>query len=689
MPSLGYIGAAGQGFTQGYPQGYEQSLDQASQVALGNTLRMLQGGQQQPPMQPIGPPGGGQQPPMMPPPQQAAGPQPIGQGSPPMSLAPGGAGGGAPPPPRPGSPPVAQPGQPMPPPQQQPPMQQPPQPQGWDQGGGGFDVRQIIMAIARANPGVPPQVLAKATDQAIRTFVPVQLREQALQQAAMLGLARIGATERGQDIRAETAEGAQATVRRGQDIRAETAAQNRFSREEIARMSDETKRELVAEGILSRQEIAEAQIGERRSEAEQRTAVQEKGIETRAATAQRGQDIRAETAAQAEAGRMKRAELSADTKREMTKLSLETRREIAAAAEAGKDYRTSYQEGARTQRTQLSNEARKEIAGMSVEARKELTQYLEGGRMERSEQARTSREETAAAGRQSRESIAAAGREERGKEAGARLDVQKSALQARIEAINTQRQIYGLPPVGKEQAQEISTHSPAVTGADRIADQIVQGKRPPGTTGLGMHGGFQVSQSLATRYPEFDQTQATLEYDAAKRTVMGMTSPQQVRFQQLGKAVVNTFDKVIEDARKMKLSGITPLNKADIDYLVNTRGNTPAGKLAATYLQDVAFLKGEVANLENGGYAPTESSWAQAKQVINENYGVDEMIATAHNAQRLINFRLHALTELPGGTLGVGSGAANRYLTPGAPSPHEQRQKGEDLGGGWTYHGTQ
>lgn len=304
--------------------------------------------------------------------------------------------------------------------------------------------------------------------------------------------------------------------------------------------------------------------------------------------------------------------------------------------------------------------------------------------MERSEQARTSREDIAAQGRTSREGIASAGREERGKEAGARLDVQKSALQTRTEAINTQRQIYGLPPVGTEQAQQIASHSPAVTGADRIADQIVAGKKPPNTQGLGMHGGFQVQQSLATRYPEFDQTQATLEYEAAKRTVSGMTSPQQVRFQQLGKAVVNTFDKVVEDARKMKLSGITPLNKADIDYLVHTRGNTPAGKLAATYLQDVAFLKGEVANLENGGYAPTESSWEQAKQVINENYGVDEMIATAHNAQRLINFRLHALTEMPGGQLGVGSGAQNRYLQPGAPSPRDQRGGKQDLGGGWS-----
>ncbi len=208
--------------------------------------------------------------------------------------------------------------------------------------------------------------------------------------------------------------------------------------------------------------------------------------------------------------------------------------------------------------------------------------------------------------------------------------------------------------------------------ADRIAEQMVSGKAPPLTTGMYRLSG-PVRAALAKDHPEFNLAQAQLEWKKAERMTSGLTSPQQVRFQQLGVSVVNTMDMAMEQAKKLQLSGITPLNKAKLDALINLRGNSPIGQEAAKYVQTVAFLKGEVANLENGGYAPTESSWAQARNVINENYGVEEFLATMPNAQRLINYRLQAQQKVP-----EGMSQGTRYKVP--QGPEEPAQQGAPKG---------
>ena len=729
MPGLGGLSGLG-GVYGGYIQAegdeatarkkkYEIDQQQAGDLAFGKTLQLLgqnQGGPpgMQPPMgQPPGEPpmGGSPQGPQMQPPMGGQSPQgpPPPQGMPP-GMPPQGGQPMRPPMPPPqmqpqGQPPMGGPpgGGMQPPmgPQGQPgmpPQGMPQQPMGGQQRPS-LDWRQIIQKVQAANPGAPPNVLAAAVDRFMPLMnqqsqmewrqVSLQLREQVEQgREQMFSMA-----EAGRNQRADTAS---QDRRYGVDTRAQTATDNRISKETIAAAGREGRQAMFEANLISKEQMDEANRNERGREADQRATVATEGQQTRAQTAadvEAGRTSRAaqseagktERATQAETGRMERAELSAETKTTLAKLSTAARKELEEYKEAGRMERSEQtrtsREGiaekgieSREKLAGLSADTRKEIAKLNADERKGLTEYLEAGRMERSEQTRTSREDTATKGRESRETIAAAGRTERATES-------QSRLAQGLERINTQRAGLGLPPVGEKDAAEIEKNSgaytPAKSDADRIADQIVAGKRPPTTTGLGMHGGMMVSGSLARRYPEFNQSQATLEYEAARKAVIGLNSNQQIRFQQLGTAVVNTFDKVKADAQKMRLSGISPLNKADIDYLVKFRGNTPAGKLAAVYLQDVAFLKGEVANLENGGYAPTESSWEQAKQVINENYGVDEMLATANNAQALINYRLNALKQLPG-TANVSPGSStNRYMPPAKP-------QGTDMGGGWS-----
>ena len=725
MPGLGGLAGLG-GAYGGYIQAegdeatarkkkYEIDQQQAGDQGLGNWLQALNSNQgMQPPMG--GPPGGQSPPPGQPP---MGGPPPGMQGppggQPPMGTPPGGP---------PGQPPQGMPppqgGMPMRPPMGGPQMQPPPQPPmgGAPQGGMpppggppgmppggpqrpmggpgqmiyGMQLSQIAQSIksARGNENMPPEALVSAIGRLTTLMNPIaqqQYKELALQQREEAVNTRERDVLYGINTRANTAAEAQDVTRHGQDVRAQTATDNRISKETIAAAGRDGRQAMFEANLISKEQMDEANRNERGREANQRADVATEGQQTRAETAAEAEagratradtasrdrryatDTRAKTASEAETGRMSRAELSAETKGAMLKLSIDARKELEEYKEGGRE--TRFAQGQTTKRdlASLSAETRKEIAKLSADERKGLTEYLEAGRMERSEQARTSREDTATAGRASRENIATANRTERATES-------QSRLAQGLERINTQRAGLGLPPVGEKDAAEIEknsgAHTPAQSDADRIADQIASGMRPPVTTGLGMHGGLMVAGSLARRYPEFDQTKATLEYEAARKVVIGLNSTQQIKFQQLGTAVVNTFNKVKADAQKMKLSGITPLNKADIDYLVNVRGNTPAGKLAATYLQDVAFLKGEVANLENGGYAPTESSWAQAKQVINENYGVDEMLATATNAQQLINYRLNALRQLPG-TANVSPGSTtNRYMPPSKPEGSQE-----------------
>ncbi len=258
-------------------------------------------------------------------------------------------------------------------------------------------------------------------------------------------------------------------------------------------------------------------------------------------------------------------------------------------------------------------------------------------------------------------------------------------LQQGEERMDITREMYGQAPKGGGQQFAADFDKPGGMGAqqgakpqgaaDRIADQMVSGKAPPLTTGMYRLSG-PVRAALAKDHPEFNLAQAQLEWKKAERMTSGLTSPQQVRFQQLGVSVVNTMDMAMEQAKKLQLSGITPLNKAKLDALISLRGNSPIGQEAAKYVQTVAFLKGEVANLENGGYAPTESSWAQARNVINENYGVEEFLSTMPNAQRLINYRLQAQQKVP-----EGMSQGTRYKVPQGP---EAPAGGGGIPEGWS-----
>lgn len=202
-----------------------------------------------------------------------------------------------------------------------------------------------------------------------------------------------------------------------------------------------------------------------------------------------------------------------------------------------------------------------------------------------------------------------------------------------------------------------------------LVDGIMSGKQPPTLTGLYKNAG-PVRAALAQR--GFDLSTAQLQWDGARKQIMSMNGPQQVRYYQLANGVVNTIDRVNELSRELKNSGVPLLNKAKLDAYIQLNGNSPQGQLATQYVTAVGVLREEMANLANGGYAPTEPAWALANEQVNGNYGVQQLGASLTELQRLINYRLRALPQANT----FGPGAENRYTGATGKQPtHEEIDK--------------
>lgn len=202
-----------------------------------------------------------------------------------------------------------------------------------------------------------------------------------------------------------------------------------------------------------------------------------------------------------------------------------------------------------------------------------------------------------------------------------------------------------------------------------IAEGISTGKQPPILTGLyGMSGPVRAK----LEQDGFNLATAQIEWQRAVKQVQTLNGPQMTRFVGLAKSVDKTIDEVRDLSRQMKQSGIPALNKLELDALIQARGNSPEGQLAARYIGAVNTLKEEFANLANGGYAPTEPAWRLANQQINANYGVQELGASLTEIQRLINYRVQGIPGLST----LGAGAPNRYTgggeNAGAPPPQTE-----------------
>lgn len=190
------------------------------------------------------------------------------------------------------------------------------------------------------------------------------------------------------------------------------------------------------------------------------------------------------------------------------------------------------------------------------------------------------------------------------------------------------------------------------TEAQEIGDAIIRGEQPPVTTGL-WRVGPDVKAYLASK--GFDQSKAISEWNGAQAAVRGWNSQRMIQYRGLAQSVTSTIDEVRSLSEQLQQNGLTSWNKIRKLALTKGASNTAAGQQAISYVTAVNTLKSEFAQLENGGYAPTEEVWKLANQQISSDYGVKGMDASLDEIQKLINFRTKAIEEV------TGAGGSNRY----------------------------
>lgn len=199
--------------------------------------------------------------------------------------------------------------------------------------------------------------------------------------------------------------------------------------------------------------------------------------------------------------------------------------------------------------------------------------------------------------------------------------------------------------------------------AKDIVDAIAEGRMLPTTGGYGTANKY-VRAEMARR-TDVDFGKLQLQAAAAQSAVRNMNSSQrQTFFAQAG-----NLDRSINDLKQLseqlKLRGIPIANEIELKRLTETQAGTPLGQLAGKYIAAATNVESEMAQIERGGYAPTESSWDVAHKQVRANYSTPMLEAQLDEVRKLIGYRVQAFQQL---VPGFAPGSSNPYL-PGAQGP--------------------
>jgi hypothetical protein len=271
------------------------------------------------------------------------------------------------------------------------------------------------------------------------------------------------------------------------------------------------------------------------------------------------------------------------------------------------------------------------------------------------------------------------------------LDISADKL---VQSVNTQRVKMGLNPLtpdqilgggmgglgrggGAQQAQpqeqqapdkpqgdqQLGGNRPPANLAEKIADDMYNHRRPPLIGGYGGYGAPKemqpaIEKALADRHPDYNRAQDVLKWQAELKLAQAMNGPQQLRFVQLGNSLQPALSRMQELSRQMQLGGLTILNEADL-YKQAQDTSTPRGQLAAKYITEFNGIRGELAQYENGGYAPTDASWKTAYEQLQVSRGVKAQLAALDEVKRIISFRKQGMESVAPG------------LSPGSPNPYQ------------------
>jgi hypothetical protein len=202
-----------------------------------------------------------------------------------------------------------------------------------------------------------------------------------------------------------------------------------------------------------------------------------------------------------------------------------------------------------------------------------------------------------------------------------------------------------------------------VGGPAAIAQAVKDGRHSPILTGLGKMRG--PTEGILAQDKTFNLAEKQLEWRQAERMVNAITSPQVVKWQQSALAAQSGIKRIRELSKELDMNSIRMINKASLEKKIQVDQSTPAGKTAQKYIDQVQFLRSDLATLEQGGYAPTQDAWEVAKQQIDISMAVGSMDAALDTIEEIVGYRLTALKTVSGGRFGT----PNPYLTPPGGTP--------------------
>jgi hypothetical protein len=160
---------------------------------------------------------------------------------------------------------------------------------------------------------------------------------------------------------------------------------------------------------------------------------------------------------------------------------------------------------------------------------------------------------------------------------------------------------------------------------------------------------------------------------AEVRTLNGVTMNRQISLDQ---SFHNEFARVLQAHEQLKFTGYPDVNKVQLQTWARTEGDKPRGQAAAAYLTGVANLQELMASAYRQGYAPTESSFALAKEAINSGWTSGQLIKSFQVAQDMLDIRVNSISNLQA----LGPNSANDVL--GQPTPPKPGPVGGGAGAG-------
>jgi hypothetical protein len=159
------------------------------------------------------------------------------------------------------------------------------------------------------------------------------------------------------------------------------------------------------------------------------------------------------------------------------------------------------------------------------------------------------------------------------------------------------------------------------------------------------------------------------------KTLNGVTLNRQISLDQ---SFHQEFERVLQAHDQLKFTGYPDVNKVQLQTWARTEGDKPRGQAAAAYLTGVANLQELMASAYRQGYAPTESSFALAKEAIDKGWTSGQLIKSFKVAQDMLDIRVHSIKDIDV----LGPGTARDYIG-GAPQQTAPQTAPSNDNTGW------